>query len=117
MNYNKNKNVIYNKILNDKNHPTADEIFNDLKSTNPKLGIATIYRNLNELTEEGKLIRIQRPYVKDRYDAKVDDHIHAECNSCGKVIDVDCEVDLKIKDKIDFEGYELKLKYKCNRCG
>ncbi len=116
MNYNKNKDLIYEKIKELKTHPTADEVFEILKAENPKLGIATVYRNLNELTEDGKLYRIQKPYTKDRYDANIEPHIHAECNSCGKVIDVDCEVDFKIKDKIDFEGYELKLKYKCNSC-
>ena len=116
MNYNKNKDLIYDKIVSLKNHPTADEVFEILKKENPKLGIATVYRNLNELVEEGKLFRIKNPYMKDRYDANVDYHIHAECESCGKVIDADCDVQIKTNEDIDFKGYDLKLRYVCEGC-
>ena len=116
MNYNKNKNIIFEKVKSARNHPTAIEVFEMVQSDNPGIGIATIYRNLNELVLEKKLIRIERPYAKDRYDARVDDHVHVECSKCGKVKDVKAEVSLNVLDEIKIDSLEVKAFNTCEKC-
>lgn len=116
MNYNKNKALIYDVLHELKNHPTAEEVHDVMKTINPKIGIATIYRNLNELLEDGKIVRIQRPYMKDRYDATVEHHYHSECEKCGSVEDVNVDAKINLKDEIDVKSIELKIKHLCKKC-
>lgn len=54
------------------------------------LGIATVYRNLNALVEEGVLIPIDVPGDITRYEmAGKEHHHHFHCRQCGRVFEVD----------------------------
>lgn len=69
-------------------HPTAEMLYIDLKRQIPEIGIATIYRNLADLCEEGFIIRIKSHSGKDRYDGNILPHIHFECNKCLEIEDI-----------------------------
>ena len=55
-------------ILNSTQHPTAEQIFMEMKKKNSKIVQATVYNNLKTLAESGKVIRISHPGFPDRYD-------------------------------------------------
>lgn len=116
MNYNKNKEIIYKKLDDLKTHPTAEELYLELKKDHPKLGIATVYRNLNQLLKDKRIIRIQKPYEKDSFDATIKEHYHVQCLTCGKVEDVEVKVDLKVLDDKKIESFDLKLNHYCKQC-
>ena len=70
--------------------------YNDLKTDNPDLSFATVYRNLKLLEELGK---VKRVYVGDnveRYDACCSDHAHFVCTCCKKVIDITGEKEMMV---------------------
>lgn len=116
MNYNKNKELIYQKLRDLRTHPTAEELYLELKKDHPKLGIATVYRNLNQLLKDERIIRIQKPYEKDSFDATIKEHYHVQCLTCGKVEDVEVKVDLKVLDDKKIESFDLKLNHYCKQC-
>ena len=116
MNCNKNKEIIYKKLYEMKSHPTAEEILIELKREYPNVGIATIYRNLNQLIEEKRIIKLESVHFKDRFDATIKNHYHAECSKCGKVEDINAKLDIEIDDNIKIEEMEFKVKYTCNEC-
>ena len=60
--------LILDTILNSRNHPTAEQIFLEMKKKNPKIAQATVYNNLNALVDEGKIIRLSEAGFPDRYD-------------------------------------------------
>lgn len=68
-------------------HPTADEIFADVKKIDSKISRATVYRDLKQLAEDGKITHVKVPGA-DRYDLRTDKHYHVKCTVCGKVIDI-----------------------------
>lgn len=88
MKYSRQRELIYHAVCNSRLHPTADDVYTALKKDNPRLSLGTVYRNLNQMADGGRLIKIQIPGQIDRFDATTCDHYHFVCRSCGKVLDV-----------------------------
>lgn len=86
--FSKQRELILNSLKSRTDHPTADTLFIDLKKQMPEIGIATVYRNLAELCEEGQIIKIKSKIGPDRFDGNTMPHIHFECNNCGNVFDI-----------------------------
>jgi len=86
--YSRQREVIYSSLQKRKDHPTAETLYLDLKEQMPQIGIATVYRNLSELCEEGKAIKIKAKTGPDRFDGNIMPHIHFQCEKCHELIDV-----------------------------
>lgn len=56
--YSKQRELIYDAVMNTTEHPTAETIYIWLKPDNPALSLGTVYRNLNQLVEEGNVMRL-----------------------------------------------------------
>lgn len=56
------------------------------------LGIATVYRNIRSLVEEGWLVPVDLPGEASRYElAGKPHHHHFRCNRCHRVFDAACD--------------------------
>jgi len=101
-------------------HPTAKDVYDTLKPQMPQLSLGTVYRNLSQLVEEGKLIEIGGQTL--RYDAAVAPHTHFRCMQCGAVIDLhmvpyDATLDsVELGEKHIIEGHELMFSGICSAC-
>ena len=73
---------ILDLVLCSTEHPTAEQIFLQMKQENSKIAQATVYNNLNALVADGKLIRLSQPGAPDRYD-NTTRHDHLICTRCG----------------------------------
>ncbi len=82
------RNSIYAYLCGTKEHPSAEMIYNDLKADIPNLSLGTVYRNLKQLEEIGRVIRVTKVNNYERYDANCEDHVHFVCDRCGRVIDI-----------------------------
>lgn len=69
-------------------HPTADNIYRDLKQTNPTLSFATVYNTLQTLREHGEVMEITIDPVRKHYDPNTSPHHHVICISCNDLWDV-----------------------------
>ena len=90
-------------------HPTAEQLYTDLKPDFPKLSLGTVYRNLALLESLGEVIKISSGDTCERYDGNVGEHYHFSCENCGCVDDVPIPVDFAI-DKIAHEALGAKVK-------
>ena len=86
-NYSKQREEILNVVKEMKNHPTAEEIYIEVKTKNLSASKSTVYRNLNYLLEEGILKKISVISGPDKYDFYMENHNHVVCKICGKVMD------------------------------
>ena len=91
MNYSKQRELILQTVLQNPIHPTADQVYNQVRRQNPKISLGTVYRNLNFLAEMGKIKKISMPVGSDRFDGRLDEHYHAACACCGQVFDLEWE--------------------------
>ena len=85
----KQKDIILDILEHNRIHPTMQEIYCLAKEKYPTIGQATIYRNVNKLVDEEKVLRL--PETKDEgyhYDINMTPHNHLICNSCGRIIDL-----------------------------
>jgi Fur family ferric uptake transcriptional regulator len=87
----------------------------------PQLGIATVYRNVKRLVEEGWLRTVELPGSPDRYErAGKRHHHHFHCRVCDAVFEVEsCPGDFRNLSPRGFrvEAHELILYGRCARCG
>ena len=84
--YSKQRELILQTVMNTSEHPTAETIYIWLKPGNPALSLGTVYRNLNQLVEEGDIMRL--PFPVERFDANTKPHAHFMCRVCGCVYDL-----------------------------
>lgn len=68
-------------------HPTAYEIYENVKEHFPKISLGTVYRNLEYLTKSNVIKRIRKIGTVDRYDFVREHHNHVMCSECGKIFD------------------------------
>ena len=99
-------------------HMTAEQIFLELKKTEPKVAQATIYNNLNTLCQKGLIRRMTIEGSPDRYD-KIRKHDHLVCQRCGALSDINFQdLTVSLEDQLG-EGiisYDLKVFYLCPTC-
>jgi len=87
-------------------HLSAEEIYDHLRDSDGKAGLATVYRNLEMLTEIGLLVRIEFTDGKTRYelnDASEEhphQHHHLVCLACGNVQEFDSPLTQPLEDSI-----------------
>lgn len=99
-------------------HPTAEQVFMEMKVNNPKIAQGTVYNNLNALVDEGRIIRISESGFPDRFD-NTTRHDHMVCIKCGRLADVKLpdfteEIERNSGEKII--SYDLRIRYICPEC-
>lgn len=69
-------------------HPTASEVYDAVRRYIPSVSLGTVYRNLNALSLDGEIARIDTGNDKSaRFDANVCAHTHFTCKRCGAIYD------------------------------
>lgn len=82
------RNLVYDIVITSCDHPTAEVIYQRAREKMPKISLGTVYRNLNELVELKKIIRITVPGDSDHFDKTLHTHAHLFCKGCQNLIDI-----------------------------
>ncbi len=76
-------------------HMTARDIYGQLKEKNEKIGLTTVYRHLEALVQDGKLIKSvvdeNTPACYEYVDCEDNHCYHCKCIRCGKLIHLHCD--------------------------
>ncbi len=121
------RDLIYQSLKTRTDHPTAEKLYLDLKKQMPEIGIATVYRNLNKLYEQGEIIKVKSKTGPDRFDGNIEPHIHFQCEKCQEIYDIFLDenemVELdngmqKIAKKIDglLQTSRISMTGICHKC-
>lgn len=81
--------AVFECLVTMHNHPTAEEVFAAVRRELPHISLATVYKALESLAVAGMAFKLGGTEGSARYDARMDDHYHARCRSCGDVLDVE----------------------------
>lgn len=84
----KKRQAIYEALYASTAHPSAEQLYSELKPSIPDLSLGTVYRNLSVLMSEGRIISIGNVNGEERYDANTETHSHFICEKCNAVLDV-----------------------------
>lgn len=103
-----------------RSHPTADQIYTDLKTNNPALSKTTVYNTLEALEKHGIIQAITISGSELHYDLTEDNmHHHFYCKRCGKIIDI--EITCPNIEKMSEYGHKVEeihgyIKGICKEC-
>ena len=59
--------IVLEAVQEHHDHPSADQIYLEIRAKDPRISRGTVYRNLNILSEEGQITHVKVPGA-DRYD-------------------------------------------------
>ena len=115
--------AVYRFLAHTDDHPTADEVFLNVRSDVPGISLATVYKSLETLVGCGLATRLSYSDGSARYDGRMDPHHHTRCLACGRVSDIPGQLpEGYLDDAQDSSGsfrvmgYRLELTGYCVEC-
>lgn len=81
--------TILENILDREDHPTADQVYDQVRKLLPTISRTTVYRILDGFVELGIITKICHPGSAARFDPKTDQHHHLVCLCCNNIIDLE----------------------------
>jgi Fur family transcriptional regulator, ferric uptake regulator len=102
---------------------TPQEVLERAQDDSEHLGLATVYRYLNALSEQGDIIAVHLPNDAPRYEmAGRGHHHHFRCETCGKVFELEGSCPVAVLEGVTLpggfkvQGHELTLYGRCSSC-
>jgi Fur family ferric uptake transcriptional regulator len=80
--------AILDAICGRGSHPSADELYHDLRQRLPRISLATVYRNLETLASSGLVGKLEHGCGQRRFDGNPGPHHHVRCVCCGRIEDL-----------------------------
>lgn len=93
--------IILEELASVKTHPTANEVYDMVRKRLPRIGLGTVYRNLELMAASGIILKLEVGGTQKRFDATVAPHHHIRCTNCGKVDDIDVPVQAEINTQAE----------------
>ena len=111
---------IYEAVRTSMEHPSAQMVYDALRPEMPRLSLGTVYRNLHQMAQEGRLRELEGPVA--RFDAVLPSHTHIRCVRCGQVADLELPYDPALDreaagDGWVITGHERVFNGICPACG
>jgi len=89
-------------------HPTAEMVYNEVVKDLPNITLATVYRNLNHLGEQGEINRLDVKCTS-HFDGDMSFHQHCICKKCGKIHDLfEPKINQDTMKKVKSNNFEPK---------
>ncbi|MFW6120131.1 MAG: Fur family transcriptional regulator [Petrotogales bacterium] len=110
---------IFDYLINNQNHPTAKQIFDDLVVEIPTLSKTTVYNALSSFIESGLVRKLVIEENETRYDIITRSHGHFKCIECGEITNFDIDIDGYFEKELKDFGItrrEITLKGTCPTC-
>jgi Fur family transcriptional regulator, peroxide stress response regulator len=114
--------IIFESLIDDKGHPSADIVFKKVRKKIPNVSFDTVNRTLLSFVDLG-LLKVVEGYGRPkRFDPDTDSHHHFQCLKCNKIIDF-CdtgfdalEIPKEIKSRFTVTGKKVVLEGLCDSC-
>jgi Fe2+ or Zn2+ uptake regulation protein len=121
---NANARAILDVVRATQNHPTALEVYERVRLMRPRIGLATVYRILHQLSEQGLIKELGQNAGRNRYDGRTGRHGYAVYTTCGALLDIPMEISLSREvlqtaaqaAGITLGEHEVRLYGQCTRC-
>jgi Fur family peroxide stress response transcriptional regulator len=95
--------AVYGYLTQSTDHPTAEDVFQAVRSRIPRISLATVYKALEALVAIGVAAKLtgDTGSTRARYDARRDLHYHFRCLRSGTVHDLPTRFDPDLITKLD----------------
>jgi Fur family peroxide stress response transcriptional regulator len=102
-------------------HPTVDEVWEDVRVEMPEISRTTVYRILETFSQFRIIRKVCHPGAVARYERKMRRHHHLVCIQCGSVEDLDAPAldHLRLpgpETGFQVEDYSIHFRGLCKKC-
>ncbi|MFK7803095.1 MAG: Fur family transcriptional regulator [Anaerolineae bacterium] len=114
--------TILNAVERNSNHPSAEEIYQELSESHPSLSLSTVYGTLSTFAKAGLIRKLSEVDGRLRVEGTKDLHDHAICRVCGTIFDVKHNPKTTPKPPEKLPGglvvYDMRVEYDvvCSQC-
>jgi len=113
--------ALYANLLGRTDHPTAEQILEDLNRELPISSKATVYSALQSLRDVGLVREVLLPGGVARFDANMGPHHHFHCRQCGVIRDLPWDTFQiqgldQLPPQFKAEAHEVTVSGLCDRC-
>ena len=121
---NANARAVLEALRKSGQHPTAQEVYDGVRQVRPRIGLATVYRILRQLAEQGVIKVWGYGSESARYDACTHRHDHACCTECGTLLDIPVEIKMSRAELekaaratgLEMGSHEVRIYGRCQEC-
>lgn len=111
--------AVVDALVDDRTHPSADEVGSRVVSAMPGVSLSTVYKTLHELASLGLVRELELPGSM-RFDPDTGEHAHLLCEGCGTVVDVPMPAGfpeaIHLPAGVRIEKAEITLRGRCASC-
>jgi Fe2+ or Zn2+ uptake regulation protein len=109
---------VYAVLLQERDHPTAEQVFIRAKREMPDISMGTVYNCLDALVKCGLARQVTLERGAARFCPNMREHCHFYCDSCDSVFDVDlpARVGIGLPDGFKAERYDIAIHGRCAKC-
>lgn len=115
--------IILEALKANKEHPSADALYDIVREKLPRISLGTVYRNLDLLSRQGIINQLEGLDGQKRFDYRTEPHPHFCCELCGKIEDVPWSMELPGLDpenswvkRREVHGVSLLFQGLCSGC-
>ncbi len=105
--------AIFELILSSKEHPTAEEIHNEVSKKFPSMSLSTVYQVLHLLQDLGQIMELKFRGQSSRFETNTTPHLNLICPGCGKIEDYNSNTIVKfwskLENEFDFEALSQRI--------
>lgn len=118
----KQRNLVLNYMKQINGHVSAEQVFDALNQGGKTISLATVYRNLDILSEMNEIKKIAHPVNGYVYDKTAEPHYHLHCVKCNQIFDAPNpyvhKLDTVMKSQSDWEIYSHSILFEgvCPDC-
>jgi Fur family peroxide stress response transcriptional regulator len=104
--------VIYEAIVDSREHPTPELIYEQVRQRIPSISLGTVYKNVKTFLDSGVLKEVSLHHGSLRLEANMTPHHHVVCSSCRAIYDLDQSA----VDPVQYSASELPDGFSIERC-
>ena len=114
--------IILEELRKVTSHPTADEVYEQVRRRLPRMSLGTVYRNLEILSADGTIRTLELAGKQKRFDGSPEEHDHVRCLGCGRIDDVPASPLASAAERIrkmlryEITGRRLEFTGFCPKC-
>lgn len=102
--------AILRAVLSSEEHPTAEQIYAEVREEFPMTSLATVYNTLGLLKEMGAVLEVGLGHGGMRYDGlRQEPHLHLICTQCDTILDADSPELQQLSEAVSQEtGFRIR---------
>jgi Fe2+ or Zn2+ uptake regulation protein len=81
--------VIYEAVVDSREHPTPELIYEQVRQRIPSISLGTVYKNVKTFLDSGVLKEVTLHHGSLRLESNMTPHHHLVCSSCKAIFDIE----------------------------